>query len=81
MVEAATLDDVGYALERHHDSGTPISSGLGRHTNDRMLSFYSRSPSGFDVEFGFGGLLVDEATWTVAQVSRPSFWGHRRPAS
>lgn len=81
MLEARTLDDVGYTLDRHHDSGTPISMGIGKHTNDRMVSFYSRSPSGFDVEFGFGGLLVDEATWTVTQITAPSFWGHRQPVA
>ncbi len=79
MLEAKTLDDVGYALDRHDDTGTPISMGIGKHTNDHMVSFYSRSPSGFDVEFGFGGLLVDEADWTVTQITRPSFWGHRPP--
>ena len=81
MLEAQTLDDVGYTLDRHQDTGTAISMGLGKHTNDQMVSFYSRSPSGFDVEFGFGGLLVDEATWTVTQITKPSFWGHRPPAS
>ena len=79
MLEARTLDDVGYTLDRHQDSDTPISMGIGKHTNDRMVSFYSRSPSGFDVEFGFGGLLVDEATWTVTEITEPSFWGHRPP--
>ncbi len=78
MLEARSLDDVGYALDRHHDTGTPLSQGLGKHTNDQMVSFYSRSPSGFDVEFGFGGLLVDETTWTVTEITKPSFWGHRR---
>ena len=81
MLEALTLDDVGCTLDRHDDTGTPISMGLGKHTNDRMVSFYSRSPSGFDVEFGFGGLLVDEANWTVTQITEPSFWGHRRPTA
>ena len=81
MVEARTLDDVGHTLDRHIDSGTPISMTLGKHTNDHMVSFYSRSPSGFDVEFGCGGLLVDEATWTVTQITKPSFWGHRSPSS
>lgn len=81
MLEARTLDDVGFALDRHHDTGTPISMGIGKHTNDRMVSFYSRSPSGFDVEFGFGGLLVDEPTWTVTQITKPSFWGHRPPTA
>ncbi len=81
MLEARTLDDVGFTLERHHQTGTPISMGLGKHTNDQMVSFYSRSPSGFDVEFGYDGLLVNEATWTVTQITEPSFWGHRPPAA
>jgi hypothetical protein len=40
-----------------------------------MVSFYSRSPSGFDVEFGCGGLRIDDATWTVSEITKPSFWG------
>ena len=79
MLEARALDDVGYTLDRHDDTQTPISMGIGKHTHDRMVSFYSRSPSGFDVEFGFGGLLVDESDWTVTQITKPSLWGHRPP--
>jgi 3,4-dihydroxy-9,10-secoandrosta-1,3,5(10)-triene-9,17-dione 4,5-dioxygenase len=81
MLEARTLDDVGYALDRHDATETPISMGIGKHTNDHMVSFYSRSPSGFDVEFGYDGLLVDETTWTVSQITKPSFWGHRPPGA
>jgi len=80
MFEARSLDDVGYALDRHHDGGIPISMDLGKHPNDEMVSFYSRSPSGFDVEIGCGGRLVDDATWTVTEITKPSLWGHRRPA-
>lgn len=80
MIEARSLDDVGLALDRHDAAGVPVSMGLGRHTNDRMVSFYSRSPSGFDVEFGCGGLRVDEATWVVTEITKPSIWGHRVPA-
>ena len=79
MLEARTLDDVGYALDRHLSAGVPVAQGLGKHTNDHMVSFYSRSPSGFEVEFGCGGRLVDDATWTVSQITKPSFWGHRPP--
>lgn len=79
MLEARSLDDVGYALDRHAAAGSPVSAGLGRHTNDRMVSFYSRSPSGFAVEFGYGGRLVDDSTWTVGQITAPSLWGHRPP--
>ncbi len=39
MLEAATLDDVGAALQRHHDAGMPISMDLGKHTNDEVVSF------------------------------------------
>ena len=78
MLEVETVDDVGYALDRHERAGAPISMGLGRHPNDRMLSFYSRSPSGFDVEYGCGGLLVDDETWTVSEITTASLWGHRR---
>ena len=79
MLEVRTVDDVGYALDRHESAGAPISMGLGRHPNDGMLSFYSTSPSGFDVEFGCGGILVDDATWSVSEITMPSLWGHRRP--
>ncbi len=78
MFEARTLDDVGYALDRHHSNGIPISMDLGKHPNDEMVSFYSRSPSGFDVEIGCGGRLVDDAIWTVTEITKPSLWGHRR---
>jgi 3,4-dihydroxy-9,10-secoandrosta-1,3,5(10)-triene-9,17-dione 4,5-dioxygenase len=81
MLEARTLDDVGYTLDRHHQTGTAISMGIGKHTNDHMVSFYSRSPSGFDVEFGYDGLHVNEAEWTVSQITKPSFWGHHAPAT
>jgi len=80
MLEANTLDDVGYTLDRHHQTDTPLSMGLGKHTNDQMVSFYSRSPSGFEVEFGFGGLLIDDTNWTVTQITKPSFWGHHPPS-
>lgn len=79
MFETRTLDDVGDALDRHLEAGAPVSMGLGRHTNDQMVSFYSRSPSGFDVEIGCGGLLVDDETWAVTQITEPSSWGHHPP--
>jgi 2,3-dihydroxybiphenyl 1,2-dioxygenase len=81
MFEAVTLDDVGYTLDRLDADGVPLSMGLGRHTNDRMVSFYCTSPSGFDVEFGCGGIRVDEDTWVVTEITKPSFWGHRPPTT
>lgn len=79
MLEAETLTDVGATLDRVTDAGFAINSGLGMHTNDHMVSFYCQSPSGFEVEFGCGGKLVDDTTWVVSEITAPSFWGHRRP--
>lgn len=76
MVEALTLDDVGYALDRIKASGTHLSASLGRHTNDRMLSFYVRTPNGFDIEFGTGGWQVDWSTYVATTSLKDSAWGH-----
>lgn len=77
MLQARTLDDVCSTLYVAQDRGIPISSSLGRHTNDHMVSFYMRSPSGFEVEYGFGARTVDDATWKVQQHYSGSMWGHR----
>ena len=45
-----------------------------------MLSFYMRAPSGYEVEYGCGGIHVDERTWTTAEITQVSFWGHTRGA-
>ena len=37
-----------------------ITSTVGCHTTDRMVSVYVRSPAGFQVEHGHGGRLVDD---------------------
>jgi len=79
MIQVPTLDEVGFAMERAEARGAPIAQTLGRHTNDRMVSFYVRSPAGFEVEYGFGALEVDEATWRVTRHDKPSSWGHKRP--
>jgi 3,4-dihydroxy-9,10-secoandrosta-1,3,5(10)-triene-9,17-dione 4,5-dioxygenase len=77
MVEVATLDDVGRAMERCARRGTPLSATLGRHANDLMVSFYVRTPGGFDVEYGTDGLAVDDATWVSRETTAISLWGHR----
>jgi 2,3-dihydroxybiphenyl 1,2-dioxygenase len=80
MLQVDRLDDVGVTLDLIHDRELPLSMSLGRHTNDHMLSFYARTPSGFDVEFGYGARTVDDATWTVEHYDSGSSWGHRREA-
>ncbi|MBV1961837.1 MAG: VOC family protein, partial [Immundisolibacteraceae bacterium] len=80
MVEASSLDEVGTTYDLCQDKQIPISMTLGRHTNDYMLSFYAKTPSGFDVEFGAGARTVDPETWTVQRHNSVSIWGHRPPA-
>jgi len=45
-----------------------------------MVSFYMQSPSGFEVEYGWGARVVDDSTWQVQQHARGSIWGHRPQA-
>jgi 3,4-dihydroxy-9,10-secoandrosta-1,3,5(10)-triene-9,17-dione 4,5-dioxygenase len=77
MIETATLDDVGRAMDRCARRRAPVSATLGRHANDLMVSFYVRTPGGFDVEYGTGGLLVDDRTWVTRETTAISLWGHR----
>ncbi|MFJ9341261.1 VOC family protein [Streptomyces sp. NPDC101733] len=77
MVELERLDDVGYCLDRMNAAGIPIASTLGRHSNDHMVSFYAQAPGGFQVEYGWDGLLVDPAGWTAKEITADSFWGHQ----
>jgi hypothetical protein len=52
-----------------------FATTLGRHSNDQMVSFYVVT-SGFEVEYGGGGRLVDDATWQVQRHDRGGLWGH-----
>lgn len=76
MIEVAALDDVGRALDRCSRRGAPVSATLGRHANDLMVSFYVRTPGGFDVEYGTDGRLVDDAAWVSRETTAISLWGH-----
>jgi 3,4-dihydroxy-9,10-secoandrosta-1,3,5(10)-triene-9,17-dione 4,5-dioxygenase len=77
MIEVASLDDVGRAMDRCARRGAPASATLGRHANDLMVSFYVRTPGGFDIEYGTDGRLVDDATWVSQETTAISLWGHR----
>jgi 3,4-dihydroxy-9,10-secoandrosta-1,3,5(10)-triene-9,17-dione 4,5-dioxygenase len=77
MLEARTLDDVGYALDRCMAAGAHIASSLGKHSNDLMVSFYVRTPAGFDLEFGCDGLQPEWSTWVPTQSVIADLWGHR----
>lgn len=77
MVEVNALDDVGRAYDMCLEREIPIWMSLGQHTNDEMVSFYLRSPSGFSIEYGYGGRIVDDASWQVQHWNAASLWGHK----
>ena len=81
MIEAKDITDVGLAFDRFTAAGIPIFATLGQHPNDRMVSFYAATPSGFGIEFGWGGVVVDDRTWEVKSYSQPSLWGHKPVAA
>ncbi|MQW77444.1 glyoxalase [Nocardioides sp. dk4132] len=79
MFEIDDLDTLGRAWDAVQDAGVTILSTLGKHTNDEMISFYVRSPSGFGIEFGVGGILIDDETWLPVRYDSAHYWGHKRP--
>ena len=77
MVEVDSLNAVGQALDRVNAEGFQLSSTLGRHTNDKMVSFYVRTPGDWDIEFGTEGMRVDERYYTAEEITADSYWGHQ----
>ncbi len=77
MIEVPNIDEVGYALDRVNTHEVPLQSTLGRHTNDRMISFYMISPGGFAIEYGCEGWQVEWKDFTTTISHAPSIWGHK----
>lgn len=76
MAEVEDMAEVGRAMDRAAAHGVAFSATLGQHTNDRMTSFYIKTPSGFDIEYGYGGAVCDWDRHTVHEFTRVSLWGH-----
>lgn len=79
MMEVRELDDLGQGYDLAQVEPGRVATTLGRHSNDHMTSFYVRSPSGFLVEYGWGGRNIDPASWQPCEMRMgPSLWGHDR---
>ncbi|MCC6775482.1 MAG: VOC family protein [Hyphomicrobiales bacterium] len=79
MVELFSLDDVGQCYDLAQGEEGRIGVTLGRHINDEVTSFYANSPSGFMLEYGWGGRVLDVDNWQSSEVTwGPSSWGHDR---
>ena len=79
MVELYSLDDVGQGYDIALGEPERIATTLGRHPNDCVTSYYLKSPSGFMLEYGWGGKEVAPGKWQATEVTvGPSLWGHDR---
>jgi 3,4-dihydroxy-9,10-secoandrosta-1,3,5(10)-triene-9,17-dione 4,5-dioxygenase len=79
MLEVENFDDLGTGIDlfdEHPDHEILLS--LGRHTNDLMTSIYVQTPSSMQIEYGHGGIHVDDLTWVAGTHDLPSIWGHHR---
>ncbi|MGV8805901.1 MAG: VOC family protein [Polaromonas sp.] len=76
MVEVENMPEVGRALDRMAAHQVQQTATLGQHTNDKVISFYMRSPSNFDIEYGYGGTVVDWREHITHEFTRVSLWGH-----
>lgn len=62
MVEVENSDDVGLASTARCARRCRMSASSAWHANDKMLSFYMKTPGGFDVESGCEGMTVEDDT-------------------
>lgn len=76
MLEVEDKAEVERADQRRIEHGVKLMATLGQHENDRMISFYMMTPGGFALEYGWGGIEVDPATWQTTQTQQVSIWGH-----
>lgn len=81
MVESKDVNEVGRAYDVVLKGEWEISATLGRHVGDEQMSFYIRSPSGFDVELGCDSIDIDDATWSMRYIDKSAgakneIWGH-----
>jgi hypothetical protein len=79
MMELFSFDDVGQGYDLVQNDPDKIAVTLGRHSGDYVTSFYTWNPSGFMVEYGWGGQVIDDNTWKPFERKYgPSLWGHER---
>lgn len=78
-IEIATLEDLLAGFHRVTELGFAMAWSIGQHTNDRELSYYCVTPSGFELEVGWNPVLVTperEETWEPTTYQGISLWGH-----
>ncbi|MFB8004981.1 VOC family protein [Nocardia sp. NPDC056000] len=82
-IQSATLEDMLAAFGRVTDLGFRMAWSVGQHTNDRELSFYCVTPSGFELEVGWNPVVITpelDRAWTATTYQGISIWGHNTVA-
>jgi 2,3-dihydroxybiphenyl 1,2-dioxygenase len=77
-IQVAELDDMTASYQRVKQLGFHMALAVGQHTNDKELSYYAMTPSGFEWEVGWNPIVVDEKTWEPTTHQGISIWGHTR---
>jgi 2,3-dihydroxybiphenyl 1,2-dioxygenase len=77
-IQVAELDDMTASYQRVKELGFHMALAVGQHTNDKELSYYAMTPSGFEWEVGWNPMVVDEKTWEPSTHRGISIWGHTR---
>jgi 2,3-dihydroxybiphenyl 1,2-dioxygenase len=75
-IQVAELDDMVMSYQRVKELGFHMALAVGQHTNDRELSYYAVTPSGFEWEVGWNPIVIDEKTWEPTIYQGISIWGH-----
>lgn len=78
-IQVATLEDLAASFERVTALGFTMAWSVGQHTNDRELSYYCVTPSGFELEVGWNPVVITperETTWEPNTYQGISIWGH-----
>ncbi|HUR41639.1 MAG TPA: VOC family protein [Verrucomicrobiae bacterium] len=76
MLEVNEKEEVDRAEKRQQQHGVKLMATMGQHENDKMTSFYMMTPGGFALEYGWGGIDVDPASWKTTEGKQVSIWGH-----
>lgn len=75
--QVVDLGDMAQSYLRCKELGFAIALDVGQHSNDKELSYYVATPSGFEWEVGWNPLVIDEATWQPTTHQGISDWGHK----
>lgn len=74
MIETSCIEDVGLTRDIVKQRGIKIRSDIGQHNNDRALTFYCTTPSGWTWETGWAVVEpAGQAEWGLNGI-----WGHDR---